>query len=95
MKRISNIKNVRNAGLLVAFDFETSVSRDKFVEDLYRNNMIVNPTKDKTIRLRPSLAVKASEIDTAIDKFEHASKAVQFISITIKFISLYQNLIDK
>ena len=76
LKRISNIKNVRNAGLLVAFDFETSVSRDKFVEDLYRNNMIVNPTKDKTIRLRPSLAVKASEIDTAIDKFEHASKAV-------------------
>ncbi len=76
LKKIENIQNIRNAGLLVAFDFQNNSLRDKFVDELFKNNMIVNPTKDKSIRLRPPLSVNTNEIDTAIDRLEQASKLI-------------------
>jgi len=63
---ISNIKNVRNCGLLFAFDFEKSSQRDLFVEELLNNKMLCNPTRKKTVRLRPNLCVSNQEIDHAL-----------------------------
>ena len=65
--KIRGIKNLRNAGLLLAFDLENKNLRDKLVTSLFEKNMIVNPTKDNTIRLRPPLSVSTLEIDEAIN----------------------------
>ena len=67
LEGIRNLKNLRNAGLLVAFDLDSEILRDKFVNELYKNNKIVNPTKDKTVRLRPPLSVSSKEISLAIN----------------------------
>ena len=58
LKKLKMLKNIRSQGLLFAFDLETSKIRNKFVEVLFKNNMICNPTRDKTIRLRPHLLIK-------------------------------------
>ena len=68
--KIPGIKNLRNAGLLLAFDLENKNLRDKLVNSLFEKNMIVNPTKDNTIRLRPPLSVSSLEIDEAINKIK-------------------------
>ena len=70
MLKIPGIKNLRNAGLLLAFDLENKNLRDKLVNSLFEKNMIVNPTKDNTIRLRPPLSVSSLEIDEAINKIK-------------------------
>ena len=72
LKNITNIKNLRNAGLLVAFDFDNQILRDKFINELYNNNMIVNPTKDLSVRLRPPLSVNTLEIDNSINIIKNA-----------------------
>jgi L-lysine 6-transaminase len=63
---IPGIINVRNCGLIFGFDFEKSTQRDKFFEILTDNNMLCNPTRDKTIRLRPNLLVTSDEVDHAL-----------------------------
>ena len=71
LKSINEFKNIRNSGLLFGFDFNNKKIRDNFVDELFKNKMIVNPTKDLSIRLRPPLSVNSIEIDNAIKIFEH------------------------
>ena len=66
LKNITKIKNLRHAGLLIGFDMENNEIRDKLVSDLFKNSLIVNPTKDKSIRLRPPLTVSSEEIGNAL-----------------------------
>ena len=58
--------NYRTAGHLIAFDFDTSKKRDQFIQNLFSKNMLVNPTGEKTVRMRPNLAVSEKEINSAI-----------------------------
>lgn len=70
------IKNIRNCGLLFAFDFEDRSQRDNFVEEIIANNMLCNPTGEKTIRLRPNLCVTDVEIDHALSIMQRASTKI-------------------
>ena len=58
LKNINFLRNVRNSGLLFAFDFDTKELRDRFVKNLHENDMLCNLTGDFTVRLRPNLCVK-------------------------------------
>ena len=66
LREIAQIKNVRQVGLLLAFDFDDRLQRDSFVKKLHMNGMICNPTREVSIRLRPNLNVTKQEIDNAI-----------------------------
>ena len=59
--------NVRGLGLLVAFDLRSTNERDTFYKRLKEKGMLCNPTGEKSIRLRPNLAVTSEEIDAAIE----------------------------
>lgn len=71
---IQTIKNVRNKGLLAAFDFDYSEQRDKFFKEATRLRFLCNKTRDKTIRLRPSLSASADEIQKALAIIVQASQ---------------------
>jgi L-lysine 6-transaminase len=64
---IDCIYNVRSVGLLLAFDLNSKLERDDLVLKLREKGFLCNPTREKTIRLRPNLAVTKKEIDSAID----------------------------
>ena len=68
LAQFDQIKNIRQTGLLIAFDFEDKSERDTFYKNLYKNGMICNPTRDKSIRLRPNLNVTKQEINDALNK---------------------------
>lgn len=72
--KVEHIKNLRNCGLLFAFDFNKRSLRDEFVENLLKNKMLCNPTGEKTIRLRPNLCVDKSEIDNALYIIKNTAK---------------------
>jgi L-lysine 6-transaminase len=76
LKGIDGLLNIRNAGLLVAFDFEEKAQRDSFMKSLVNNDMICNPTRDYTIRLRPNLCVTSSEVDHALEIMTNAAKCL-------------------
>ena len=68
LKKIPEIINIRSSGLLFAFDFDTEKKRDCFVDKLFKNKMICNPTRNRTIRMRPNLLVTQEEINEAVSK---------------------------
>jgi len=58
----SMFENYRSEGYLIAFDFKNSKERDNFVTKAYSNHLLVNPTNEKSIRIRPNLAFSDDEI---------------------------------
>lgn len=60
--------NYRSSGHLIAFDFDNQGKRDAFVRKAYANNLLVNPTNDKSVRLRPNMAISDNEMDVFFDK---------------------------
>ena len=66
--------NYRSAGHLIAFDFLSEEKRDNFVLKAYENNLLVNPTEDKTVRLRPNLAFSLNEIDDLLSRIKKSNK---------------------
>ena len=61
-----SFENYRSCGHLIAFDFSSKNMRDRFVSSAFLNNLLVNPTGEKSIRMRPNLAFSANEIDKLI-----------------------------
>ncbi len=55
--------NYRSVGHLIAFDFQDKKTRDGFVSSAYENNLLVNPTGEKSVRIRPNLALSDDELD--------------------------------
>ena len=66
------VMNYRSSGLLIAFDFETSVLRDKFVAAAYKYNLLCNPTGVSSVRIRPNMAISKTEVDRAFEIFDLA-----------------------
>ena len=73
LSSVSKIHNVRNSGLLFAFDFPDNRARNLFVKNLVKNQMLCNPTRELTVRLRPNLFVTKNEIDHAVSIIQEAS----------------------
>ena len=55
--------NYRSAGHLIAFDFKDKKSRDNFVSKAYEHHLLVNPTGEMSVRIRPNLAFSDNELD--------------------------------
>jgi L-lysine 6-transaminase len=66
--------NYRSVGYLIAFDFFSQDERDSFVSNAYSNKLLVNPTAEKSIRIRPNLAFSDNELDELLNKINIAKK---------------------
>ena len=60
---VGRFHNYRSSGHLIGFDFDNKSKRDCFVKKAYENNLLINPTDEKSIRLRPNLAFTDNEFD--------------------------------
>ena len=67
LPKIENIKNVRGLGGLIAFDLESETERNIFQASCKEHGLLVNTAGEKTIRLRPHLAVTENEISNCIE----------------------------
>jgi 4-aminobutyrate aminotransferase-like enzyme len=62
----SSLSGYRSIGSLIAFDFDTTEKRNAFFERCYQGNLLVNKTGEKSIRLRPNLALSLDVANCAI-----------------------------
>ena len=70
----SKFDNYRSTGHLIAFDFKNKAKRDDFVNQALSNLLLVNPTSEKSIRLRPNLAFSNNELDVLLEKINKIRK---------------------
>jgi len=69
-----SLLNYRSSGFLIAFDFESKSLRDKFVGNAFKESLLLNPTADKTVRVRPNLALNEEEMEDFITKVKFSLK---------------------
>lgn len=62
--------NYRSIGGMIAFDFSTKQEREDFINYSYNNHLLVNPTSEKTIRMRMNMALSDDELDNLINKIK-------------------------
>jgi len=70
-----SFKNYRSCGHLIAFDFASKNKRDSFVSHAYSNKLLLNPTGEKSIRMRPNLAFSLNELDRLVTTVHKVNKA--------------------
>jgi L-lysine 6-transaminase len=63
-------ENYRSIGHLIAFDFKKESERDSFVKNAYTKRLLVNPTEENSIRIRPNLALSNNELDRLVTIFK-------------------------
>ncbi|SVA42748.1 uncharacterized protein METZ01_LOCUS95602 [marine metagenome] len=66
------VSNSRGLGLFCAFDLPDSESRDKIARYIFEEGAIVLGSGVRSIRFRPHLNIKRSEIDLGIEKIKKA-----------------------
>lgn len=74
---------VRRVGLLLALDFESRTMRDAFVKKLWEDeSTIVIPTGDRSVRMRPSLAITEAEVLEASKRIGRTACAASLLTVT-------------
>jgi len=76
LKEIQFLKNIRNSGLLFAFDLHKRIDINDFSSKLFKNEMLCNPTGNNTIRLRPHLFTTKKEIDEGLNRINDSIKVI-------------------
>lgn len=66
LRELPVIRNVRRAGLLIAFDFDSRGERDAYVRAMRDRKVMVLGTQERTVRWRPNLALTEEDARTAV-----------------------------
>ncbi|HTH81449.1 MAG TPA: L-lysine 6-transaminase [Mucilaginibacter sp.] len=68
------IKHVRGKGLLAAFDFPDTATRNKFIQSGIENNAMFVGCGTRTIRFRPALIIEKNNIDEGLHILQKVAK---------------------
>ena len=69
------VENFRGMGHLLAFDFADRSTRDQFVNACFDKNLLINKAGDKTVRMRPNLAMTQAEIEHFLNLLDEILKS--------------------
>jgi L-lysine 6-transaminase len=61
------VSNPRGRGLMCAFDLPDEATRDRFLEEVTREKLMIMGCGEKSVRFRPHLIITAEEITQAVD----------------------------
>lgn len=66
------VSNVRGRGLLCAFSFPDTASRDAAIEACHQDGLLVLRSGTQSLRFRPSLAVTQADLDEGLNRLDRA-----------------------
>ena len=72
------IIDVRGIGLMVGVEFHKTEDRNKVINKLFKNKLLVIPSGIKTIRILPPLIITKQEISKGLEIFERVLKEVKY-----------------
>jgi len=70
--------NVRRVGLLIAVDFDSTYERDEWCRRMWDVGVLVNPTGNKCVRLRPPLNIDDATINDLAKRLKKANERLVF-----------------
>ena len=68
MIQSNKINNIRNLGLIMSFDCESTEKRNQLLDILKKNKLLALGAGENTIRMRPNLAVSKTDISKCVQK---------------------------
>ncbi|HLV10793.1 MAG TPA: aspartate aminotransferase family protein [Halanaerobiales bacterium] len=68
VEEIEQVKEVRGSGLMLALEFDESISAASLTGDLFKKGFLVNAVQEHAIRFLPPLIINKDEIDLLIKK---------------------------
>ena len=68
MIQSNKINNIRNLGLIMSFDCESTEKRNQLLDILKKNKLLALGAGENTIRMRPNLAVSKTDISNCVQK---------------------------
>ena len=71
------IIDVRGIGLMLGVEFHKTEDRNKIINKLFKNKLLVIPSGIKTIRILPPLIITKQEISTGLEIFERVLKEIK------------------
>jgi len=78
LKNINDIIiDVRGIGLMIGVEFNTTRDRNKVINKLFKNKLLVLPSGIKTIRILPPLIITKQEISKGLEIFEKVLKEIK------------------
>ena len=78
LNNFTEITNTRSCGYLFAFDLKNKIERDNLVNKLFSYGVLVNPTRENSIRLRPNLNTSLQEINFFKKSFTKSINEIKF-----------------
>jgi 4-aminobutyrate aminotransferase len=79
LKNVSDtIIDVRGIGLMLGIEFHKKDDRNKVINKLFKNKLLVIPSGSKTIRILPPLIITKQEISKGIEIFENVLKEIKY-----------------
>ena len=79
LKNISDtIMDVRGIGLMLGVEFYKKEDRNKVINKLFKNKLLVIPAGIKTIRILPPLIITKQEISKGLEIFERVLKEIKY-----------------
>ena len=72
------IIDVRGIGLMLGVEFYKTEYRNKIINKLFKNKLLVIPAGIKTIRILPPLIITKQEISKGLEIFERVLKEVKY-----------------
>lgn len=73
---VPGIDNLRGRGLFVAFDLPTAQRRDEVVAALHRDGVLILPSGERSVRLRPALTIGEDELALAVAAIRRATDVI-------------------
>ena len=70
------VKNPRGVGLFAAFDLPSPTERDKLINKLWENKLMILPSGDLSVRFRPHLNVKEEDLNLAFEIIQMSLRSV-------------------
>ncbi|MBN1961293.1 MAG: L-lysine 6-transaminase [Deltaproteobacteria bacterium] len=68
----TRLSNVRSCGLLAAFDLKTKGERDQLLKACFKEELLLIPCQERSVRMRCALDIKADAIGRAVAQLEAA-----------------------
>lgn len=70
------ISNIRGRGLMNAFDLPDGTRRDKAIQEMENNDLLVLSSGHRSIRFRPHLNITSDEVNTGIERMGKSLAAI-------------------
>lgn len=68
LTEMRRVRNLRQIGLLIAFDLDSQEERDRYVRGMREQKVIVLSTQRKAVRWRPNLALTGEDAEAALTR---------------------------